>query len=101
MTDMPKVSRCDTTDCVYNMDRMCHALAISVSGGENPDCETYASGQKKGGDRNAIAGVGACKAEACEYNRDLECHAPAIQVGARNGENDACLTFEARQPARA
>jgi hypothetical protein len=100
MEEMPKVKMCDTTDCVYNTDRKCHALAITVSSGSNPECQTYITGDHKSGDSSTIAGVGACHAESCEYNRDLMCHASSIDVGQEAGEEAACLTFEVREHAQ-
>jgi hypothetical protein len=100
MEEMPKVKICDTTDCVYNTDRKCHALAITVSSGSNPECQTYMAGDYKSGDPKVIGGVGACHAESCEYNRDLMCHASSIDVGERMEEEAACLTFEVREHAQ-
>ncbi len=94
--EMPKVSDCSVTDCAYNNNQECKALAITV--GEEPDepiCDTFFASSVHGGAKESIAGVGACKAADCEYNQEFECTAPDIQVGYRDEEPD-CLTFEAR-----
>ena len=94
--EMPPVVSCEVTDCCYNVDRQCHALAIQV--GNNPArpiCDTYSELSGQCGDQSAIAGVGACKASSCEYNENLECIAQSITVGYQGDEPD-CLTFEAK-----
>jgi len=98
MSDMPKVTQCEATDCAYNVEKVCHAMAITMSSGSEPECLTYLSGQKKGGDQQTVGKVGACKAEHCEYNQNLECHAPGISVGQKESDEASCLTFEVRQP---
>lgn len=93
-TTMVRVQSCQVTDCCYNLDEMCHTLAITVgSGSDNPPCDTYCDLQTKGGDESSIAGVGACKVIACTYNDSLECTAPGITVGPGQDAAD-CLTFE-------
>ncbi len=92
--DMPKVERCRVTECCYNYDEICRALAITVGGAEgHPACDTFCDYRTKGGDQSAIAGVGACKVSGCEYNQSLECTASGITVGPGADEAD-CLTFE-------
>jgi hypothetical protein len=92
--DMPKVERCRVSECCYNTDEMCHALAITVGGGgDHPACDTYCDYRVKGGDQTVIAGIGACKVSECVYNQSLECTAPGITVGRGPDEAD-CLTFE-------
>ncbi len=91
--NMPKVENCQVTECCYNVEQMCHALAITVGGdGAHPACDTYCGSGTKGGDATAIAGVGACKVSVCTYNQSLECTAPVIDVGRGQDEAD-CLTF--------
>ena len=92
--DMPKVERCRVTECCYNMQEACHALAITVGGnGSHPACDTYCDYRVKGGDQSAIAGVGACKVSECVYNQSLACAALGITVGRAQDEAD-CLTFQ-------
>lgn len=91
---MSPVKECDATDCAYNKNKICHALAITVGGPTGiPYCDTYCSSDEMGGDADASAGVGACKVSACEYNEHLECSAQNIQVGFQQ-DKVSCLTFE-------
>lgn len=92
---MPKIADCQVSDCSYNKDKQCHALAITVGDGNCPMCDTFANLSKKGGDPNMVAGVGACKADNCKYNKSLECTADSIQVGKSCSHAD-CKTFSAR-----
>jgi len=93
--EMPKVVRCEVNDCAYNTDNCCHALAITVGDEVHPRCDTFCHSMMKGGDRGAIAGVGACKVYSCMYNNGLECNSPEICVGYKGQEPD-CLTFRTR-----
>lgn len=93
---MPKVTDCSVTNCAYNAEKTCHAMAITV--GEEPDepvCDTFFASDTHGGVQEVTAGVGACKAADCGYNQDFECTAANIQVGYRGNEPD-CLTFEVK-----
>jgi hypothetical protein len=98
--DMPKVERCRATECSYNADEMCHALAITVGDmADHPKCDTYTDFATKGGDPSTIGAVGACKVTDCRYNESLTCTAASIHVGRAQDEAD-CLTFESvRAPA--
>ena len=92
-TDMPEVAQCAITHCAYNADEACHARAITIGDGPDPDCDTYFDNSKHtSSDRTA--GVGACKMTDCAHNDDFECTADAIQVG-QNGNSVNCLTFTA------
>jgi hypothetical protein len=93
--EMPPVKGCQVTDCCYNMDEQCHALAIQVGdAATHPICETFTEQTaSQCGDRAATGNVGACKVSLCEYNQSLECIADSIMVGYQQGEAD-CLTFE-------
>lgn len=96
MMKMPSVRECDATDCAYNDDRICHALAITIGGPTGiPYCDTYTSNMEKGGDADVSGGVGACKVSTCEYNERLVCTAENIDVGFKDNKV-ACLTFEPR-----
>jgi hypothetical protein len=93
--EMPPITSCQVTDCCYNANERCHALAIQVGeGATHPICDTY-TGQRASqcGDQSAGGAVGACKASSCEYNENLECTAQGIMVG-YDGEEPDCLTFE-------
>lgn len=94
--EMSHVKQCDVSKCAYNRQNICHALAITVGGSAtHPRCDTYCHSNHKGGDPEAMAGVGACKVESCEYNESLECCADDIRVGFKRDEID-CLTFSSR-----
>jgi hypothetical protein len=94
--EMSKVQRCDVTQCAYNRQKACHALAILVGDSDDPCCDTFVQSAGKAGDDASQAGVGACKVAVCEYNNNLECSAGQIVVGFRSDHVD-CLTFERRQ----
>jgi len=90
---MPKVSSCEISQCAYNMDNQCHAMAITVGDGAHPACDTFCPSVSKGGAMDMTAGVGACKVAGCVHNVSLECQADCICVGYKGAEAD-CLTFE-------
>ncbi|MBF0298730.1 MAG: DUF1540 domain-containing protein [Oligoflexia bacterium] len=90
---MSKVSSCEVSECVYNRDKKCHTLAITVGNTTSPSCDTYMKHEKKGGDSDTIGGVGACKTEICQFNKNFECRAESIIVGKQNN-NPECKTFK-------
>ncbi len=92
---MPSVSECEMSDCAYNQNRACHALAITVGDDTCPMCDTFFDSARKGGDRDVTGSVGACKESNCQYNDALECSAPAIKVGEHSDHAD-CSTFKSR-----
>jgi len=93
--EMVRIIQCDATDCAYNQNSQCHAMAITVGNGMDHKCDTFTMGTAKGGFPDVIGGVGACKATSCKHNTSLECQAPGIKVGREGGIVD-CLTFESR-----
>lgn len=92
--EMPKILTCDMTNCAYNKNSECHAMAITV-GGTHPICDTFLDVPKKGGVSDMIGGVGACKEDECKFNQLLECTAAGIRVGMHSDHAD-CKTFAAR-----
>ncbi|AOS97163.1 hypothetical protein AUP74_01732 [Microbulbifer aggregans] len=92
-TDMPEVAKCVISQCAYNADESCHARAITIGDGPDPDCDTYFDSSKHT-ESDRTAGVGACKMGDCAHNDDFECTADAIQVG-QNGNAVNCLTYSA------
>lgn len=78
-----------------NQEERCHALAITVGGGDCPLCDTSVMSMKKGGAFEAKGGVGACKVEKCQFNESLECTADSIHVGIHDNHPECC-TFEAK-----
>jgi len=92
--DMPRVSRCNITECGYNMDNICHARAITVGGSDRPACDTFFRSDRRT-NYDTIAGVGACRADVCMYNESFECQAPNIVID--HGQDQAdCITFRRR-----
>ncbi len=91
--DMPKVVKCDVTECAYNIDEECNALAITIGDSTHPQCDTFCTSAAKGQASGGIASVGACKVSCCTHNSGLECQASEICVGYQGDEAD-CLTFE-------
>jgi hypothetical protein len=90
--EMPMVNECEVEDCAYNMDRACHALAITVGDARHPNCDTFLNASVRGGDPSTTGRVGACKMSNCRHNTQLECQAPGINVGYRQNQVD-CLTY--------
>jgi hypothetical protein len=90
--DMPRVNECQVESCVYNKQRSCHALAITVGNARLAHCDTFFTAPAEGGDPSAMAGVGACKMADCRHNTRFECQAPSIEVGMTK-DAAGCLTF--------
>ena len=89
--DMPSVFDCNMSDCAYNNNQQCHAMAITV-GDSEPVCDTYMESAQKGG--TDITGcVGACKITRCQFNESLECTAEGIHVG-KHSNYPECLTYK-------
>jgi hypothetical protein len=93
--DMPVVSECAVSECVYNLNKACHARAITIGDGVHPGCDTFFGATQHARDAGRRAGVGACKVTGCKHNDDYECSAPKIAVGYQ-GKNIQCLSFHAR-----
>ncbi|SDJ87607.1 DUF1540 domain-containing protein [Microbulbifer yueqingensis] len=93
-TDMPEVARCAVNQCAFNSDDACHARAITIGEGSDPDCDTFFDNSHHT-HSSRTAGVGACKMTDCSHNEDLECSAESIQVG-KSGDSVECLTYNTR-----
>ena len=93
--EMSSVLSCAIEPCAYNMEKRCHAKAITIGDGTHAGCDTFISSQIHSV-RLRSAGVGACKVRHCIYNGDFECTAENIEVGRRNSDI-SCLTFEKRR----
>ncbi len=91
--EMPTITSCEITQCAYNDDNLCHAIAITIGDGAHPECDTFCPSKSKGGSVDSTGQVGACKVSACMHNTSLECSADCIRVGYVGHEAD-CLTFE-------
>ncbi len=92
IVNMSKVTECKASECAYNVEMACHAIAITVGDGNRPMCDTFFRTDMRKGVKGA-AGVGACKVADCRHNSDYECGAPSIRVG-NLVEAGGCLTFE-------
>jgi hypothetical protein len=93
--NLPRIIDCSMSDCTYNTNNMCHALAIT-GGAAAPMCDTFLKlVGKKGGVMGSVGGVGACKVESCKFNNSFECIADGIHVG-RHADHAECDTFAPR-----
>ncbi len=90
---MAHISECQATECGYNKSGTCHALAITVGGIGDHNCDTYCSCGTKGGISSAVGTVGACKVTDCIYNTGLECSMENIKVGVQQG-CVSCLSYQ-------
>jgi hypothetical protein len=93
--EMPLVAECAATECAYNMNRACHARAITIGDGMHAGCDTFLAGSSHTKESKRMAGIGACKVSHCQYNEDLECVTDSIRVG-MIGDKVNCMTFTAR-----
>ena len=89
---MAKVKECDAIACSYNVDNLCHAIAITVGDESRPLCDTICQFPIKGGSEKIVAGVRACKVDRCIHNRSLRCTCSEIKLGYK-GTQLHCLGF--------
>lgn len=94
MLTMPKVSECEAKECAYNVNHMCHALAINV-GGAVPECDTFVKKHSACVPAGDESGVGACRVEDCQFNECLICTAADIRVKWQM-DSALCGTFKKR-----
>ncbi|RJP16080.1 MAG: DUF1540 domain-containing protein [Candidatus Abyssobacteria bacterium SURF_5] len=92
--EIPQVKQCKVSECGYNRDKACHALAITVGESDNPKCGTFFKSDTHTSTEQ-LAGVGSCKVSSCFHNADFECHADGITVE-RNGGTALCMTYRRR-----
>lgn len=93
--EMPPVTKCMARECAYNLDRNCHARAITIGDATRPGCDTFLKGSTHIRKAQQIAGIGACKTSSCKFNDDFECMADNVQVGMIQSEAN-CTTFSMR-----
>ncbi len=91
----PKVLDCNVTECSYNSNKQCHAVAITVGDSTCAMCDTYFKSSQKGGAMEVTGSVGACKEADCRHNKSLECSAPGIHVSNHMDHAD-CSTYARR-----
>jgi hypothetical protein len=95
MTTVPKVTTCSVSECCFNDDAKCHAMAIQV-GRDHPMCDTFTPQTGSACGAPDLSGsVGACLVNACSFNAQLLCSAPGITVGGHAGHAD-CQTYRQR-----
>lgn len=95
IVEMPPVSSCNAAACAYNVDRQCHAKAVTIGNSASPSCDTFFDSGKHTINETGRAGVGACKTADCIANEDYECSAEGVTIGLVNG-NVRCLTYRKR-----
>ncbi|HYG34820.1 MAG TPA: DUF1540 domain-containing protein [Clostridia bacterium] len=95
MMEMQQIKECSVSDCAYNRDKICRALAITV-GDSEPRCDTFWTYGNKAGDPSRLGSVGACKVVSCIHNYDGECGSPGGITVARKGNMPNCMTFTQR-----
>jgi len=94
MMQMAEIMTCSATDCAYNMEKQCHALAVTIGDVTSPRCDTEFMASMKGGKEDVTAGVGACKVMNCVYNDSLECAAGCIDLEMQDGHAQCCTFIE-------
>src|SRR5689334_4450220 len=95
INEMPAIGSCAATQCAYNVNKNCHARAITVGHAQSPGCDTFLGVRQHSKETSRIAGVGACKVTSCKFNEDFECSAESVVVGYK-GNHINCLTFSKR-----
>ena len=88
----PHIKQCGMEMCSYNMDKKCHAVAVTI-GKNKPCCDTFLKESEKGGFDEITGGVGACKVKNCIHNKSFECSADEISVE-QQSRHPYCMTFE-------
>ncbi len=89
-----RVMSCQMSDCLFNHDSHCHAIAITIQN-RSPVCRTCLKASSKNGVSGVKCSVGACREFQCRYNQGLNCMAEGIKVGPHKN-NAYCLTFTVR-----
>ncbi|MGE5308899.1 MAG: DUF1540 domain-containing protein [Deltaproteobacteria bacterium] len=98
--EMPKINVCDVTMCVYNKEKHCNTIAITVGDAQGagcPECDTMAYAMQKAGVPFVDGEVGACRQTDCKFNQSWECSAhQGIKVGIHDNHPD-CMTYEPKK----
>jgi len=90
--DMVRVKSCDASECNYNADEKCHAIAISIGVGRQPVCDNFLKIGEKMGISEIDGIIGACSVENCQFNRMLECGAEEVLLK-KNSVHVECYSF--------
>lgn len=94
--DIPRIQKCEASECAYNKEMECHAVAITVGNSSSALCDTFLNRSRKGGVAGLTGGVGACKMDSCRHNSELECTIdPGINV-AFKANQARCSSFSRR-----
>ena len=89
------VSRCAVSECTYNMEQRCSAIAIVIASGPHPRCGTFLKTSNSSSGRIGDAQVGECRYSICRHNTDARCSAGNIEVDYWWGVVD-CRTYASR-----
>ncbi len=72
---MPLIVSCTGSECAYNRNLTCNAMAVTIGADREAVCDTFYRTERKVAHPDAVSFVGACKMEGCRFNRNLECTA--------------------------
>ncbi len=93
---MPLIVSCTGSDCAYNRDLTCNAMAVTMGADRQAVCDTFYRSDHQVAHPDSVSFVGACKMEGCRFNRNLECTAfSGVSLVGDNGRV-RCHTYEAR-----
>lgn len=93
-TKMPMIVSCSGSDCSYNSNSTCNAMAVTIGERREAVCDTYYRTDHKIAYPDTTSFVGACKMENCRFNRNLECTAySGVSLLGTNG-HVLCNTFQ-------
>lgn len=93
--DEAHVSNCAVSECAYNLERRCGAIAIVIASGPHPVCGTFLKTAGSSGKRIGDARVGECRYSICRHNANAKCNAGSIEVDYWWGQVD-CRTFASK-----
>lgn len=93
--DAALVSRCAVSECAYNLEKRCCAIAIVIASGPHPVCGTFLRASGCSGKGTGDAHVGECRYSICRHNAHAKCIAGNIEVDYWWGYID-CRTFASR-----
>ncbi len=90
-----KVTNCKVSECAYNINNICHAMAITIGDGRCPRCHTFCRFimNSKAGNTGVDASVGACRISSCIHNTGLACQAPEVLIDYKEQQPE-CLVFQ-------
>ena len=93
-TKMPMIVSCSGSDCSYNANLTCNAMAVTIGEQREAFCDTFYKSVQRIAYPDMTSFVGACKMENCRFNRKLECTAyKGVSLMGR-ADHVICSTFE-------